>query len=68
MQQNSPKTILEWRKVIFWELCKKRKFYHTDKWYMYKPESFQESETHKILWDFKIKRDHPIQKTKLSFD
>ena len=41
-------------KVIHWELYKKFKFDHTNKWYMHNPESILESETHKILWDFEI--------------
>ena len=28
---------------------------------MYKPESVLENETHKILWDFEIQTDYPIQ-------
>ena len=47
-------------KVIFWELCKKVKFDHSNKWYIYKPESVQENETHKIFWDFGIQMDHLI--------
>ena len=27
---------------------------------MHKPESVLENETHKIIWDFEIKTDHPI--------
>ena len=27
---------------------------------MHKSESFQENETHKILWDFEIQSDPPI--------
>ena len=27
---------------------------------MHKPETVLENNTHKILWDFKIKTDHPI--------
>ena len=27
---------------------------------MYKPESVQENEIHKLLWDFEIKTDHLI--------
>ena len=36
-------------KLIHWELCKKFKFDHTNKWYMHNPESTQENETHKIV-------------------
>ena len=46
--------------VIHWELCKKLKFDHANKRYMYKLESIREKETHKILWDFKIQTDNLI--------
>ena len=39
-------------KVIHWELCKKFKFDHTNKWYMPNPESVLENKKHKILRDF----------------
>ena len=39
-------------KVIQWELCKKLKFDHTNKWYMYNSESVMEN-----LWDFEIQTD-----------
>ena len=35
-------------KGIHWELCKKLKFDHTNKWNMHNPESVLENETHKI--------------------
>ena len=47
-------------KVIHWELCKKLKFDHTNKWYMHNPESVFENETHKVLVDFEIQTDHLI--------
>ena len=40
-------------KVPHRELCKQLKCDHTDKWYIYKPESVQEI---KILWDFVVKK------------
>ena len=47
------KTENDWvGKVIYWELCKRFKFAHMNKWYMYKLESVQENETHKGLYDF----------------
>ena len=46
--------------VIYWELCKKLKYDHSTKWYMHKPESVLENETHKILLDFEIQTDHII--------
>ena len=44
-------------KVIHWKLCKKFNFHHTTKWYMHKPESVLENETHNILWDFEVQTD-----------
>ena len=43
--------------VIHWELCKKLKFGHTNKWYMHNPESVRENERHKILGNFEIQTD-----------
>ena len=40
--------------MIYWELCKKLKFDHTNKWYMHNPESIPENETDRILRDFEI--------------
>ena len=37
-----------------WEMCKKFKFDHTNKWYMHNPAPVQENDTHKLLWDFNI--------------
>ena len=37
--------------MIIWDLCKKLKFDHTNKWYMHNLESVLENETHKLLWD-----------------
>ena len=47
-------------KVIHWELCKKFKFDHANKWYMHNLKSVLENETRKILWDFNIQIDHQI--------
>ena len=33
---------------------------HKPKWYMHKPESVLENETHKFLWDFEIHTDRRI--------
>ena len=35
-------------------------FYHPAKWCRYKREFFLENKIHKILWDFQIRKDHPI--------
>ena len=65
MQQISPKKEYNTRhnwvgKLIRWELCKKLKFNHADKWYMPNPESVLKNETQKILWDFDIQMGHQI--------
>ena len=59
--QKEYKTRHEWvGKVIHWEMCKKLKFYHTNKWYMHNPEPVPENDTHKLLWDIDIHTDHLI--------
>ena len=54
-------------KVILWEMCKKFKFDHTNKWYMHNPAPVLENATHKLLWDFNIQMDHliPARRTDL---
>ena len=47
-------------KVINWEMCKKFKFDHTDKWYMHNPAPVLVNDTHKLLWDFDIQTDRLI--------
>ena len=47
-------------KVIHWEMCKKFKTDHANKWYMHNPEPDQENNTQKLLWDFDIQTDHLI--------
>ena len=47
-------------KVIHWELCKKLKFDHTNKWYMHNLETVLENETHKLFLDFDIQTDYLI--------
>ena len=57
-------------KVTQWKLCKKLTFHHTNKWYMHKPESVLENETHKILWDLALQTDRlvPARKPDLFFN
>ena len=65
--------IIEWRKlsqngykkrhdgvskVIDWEVFKKLKFDHTNKWYMHNPTSVLENDTNKLLKDFDMTPDH----------
>ena len=47
-------------KVIHWEMCKKFKFDHTNKWYMHNSAPVLENDSHKLLWDFNIQTDHLI--------
>ena len=47
-------------KVIHWEMCKKMKFDHANKWYMHNPALVLENDTYKFLWDLDIKTDHLI--------
>ena len=61
LAQKEYKTKHDWvGKVIHWELCKKMKFVHMNKWYMYNPASVLENGTHKLHWDFDIQTDHLI--------
>ena len=46
--------------VSHWEMCKKFKSDHANKWYMHNPEPVLENDTHKLLWDFDIQADHLI--------
>ena len=61
LAQEEYKTWHDWvDKMIQWELCKKLKFDHTIKWYMYNPESFLLNKTDKLIRDFEIQTDHVI--------
>ena len=47
-------------KVIYWEICKKFKFDHTNEWYMHNPAPVLENDTNKLQWDVEIHTDHLI--------
>ena len=54
------KTKQEWvGKVIHWELCKRSKFDHNDKWYI-KQNLFKNMRPIKILGDYEIQMNHLI--------
>ena len=38
-------------------MCKKFKFDHTNKWYMYNPAYVLENDTHELLWDFDVQTE-----------
>ena len=46
--------------VIHWELCKKLKAGHTNRWNMRNPAFVLKNETHKLRWDFEIQTDYLI--------
>ena len=45
---------------MHWEMCKKFKFDHANKWYMPNPAPVIENDSHKLLCDFDIQTDHLI--------
>ena len=46
--------------VIHWEMCKKFKFDHANKWYMDNPTAVLENDPQKLLWFIDIQTDHLI--------
>ena len=61
LTQNEYKARHDWMgKVIYWEMCKKFKFDHINKWYMHNPAPVLENATHKLQWDFNIQTDNLI--------
>ena len=48
-------------RAIHWDLSGKCEFHRNDKWYNHVPESVQENENYKLLWDFSIRTDHNIE-------
>ena len=68
LAQNEYETRHNWvGKVIPWEMCKKLKFDHTNKWYLHNPASVLENDTHELLWDLNIQTDHLIWARRLDF-
>ena len=61
MQQIGTERVHDWvGKVIHWEMCKKFKFDHANKWYMHNPAPVLENDTHLLLLDFDIQTDRLI--------
>ena len=61
MAQKENKSRLDWvGKVIHWEIWKKFKCDHTNKWYKHNPAAFMENDAHKLLWEFDVQTDHLI--------
>ena len=60
LPQKEYKTRHDWvGKLIHWEMCKKFRFDHTNKWYMHNAAPVLKI-THKILWNLDIHTDHLI--------
>ena len=55
LAQMEYKTRHDWvGKVTHWDMCKKFKFDHTNKWYMHNPASVRGNYSHKLQWDHLI--------------
>ena len=46
---------------IRWDLCKKSRLEHTEKWYEHIPEEAVENEEVKVLWDISVQCDNVIE-------
>ena len=58
LAQKEYKARHEWvGKVIHWEMRKKFKFDHTNKWYMHNSAPVLENDIRKLQWDFNIQTD-----------
>ena len=61
LAQKEYKARYDWvGKMIHWEMSKKFKFDHSNKWYMHNPAPVLENNTHKLRRDFDIHTDHLI--------
>ena len=59
--QKEYKTRHDWvEKGIHWNMSKKSKFDHTNKWCVHNIAPILENATHKLLWDFDIHTDQQI--------
>ena len=68
LAQKEYKTRHDWfGKAIHWEMCKKFKSDHANKWYMHYPAPVLENDTHKLLWDFDIPTVHLISTRRPDF-
>ena len=48
-------------KKIHWDICKKNRLEHSEKWYEHVPEGAVENEENKVLWDINIQCDNLIE-------
>ena len=45
-------------KAIHWEMCKKFRFDHANKWYVHNPAPVLDNDTLNLLWNIDIQTDH----------
>ena len=65
LAQEEYKSRYDWvGKVIHWEMCRKFKLDHTNKWYMHNPAPVLENDTHKLIWEFDVQTGHLISARK----
>ena len=65
LAKNEYKARHDWvGKVIHWELCRKVKFAHENKWHMHNPESILKNETHKFSQDLETQTDYLTSTTR----
>ena len=48
-------------KKVHWDICKKNRLEHSEKWYEHVPEGAVENEENKVLWDINIQCDNLIE-------
>ena len=48
-------------KKVHWDICKKNRLEHSEKWYEHVPEGAVENEEIKVLWDINIQCDNLIE-------
>ena len=52
-------------KKVHWNICKKNRLKHREKWYEHVPEGAVENEQIKVLWDINIQCDNLIEVRRL---
>ena len=48
-------------KKVHWDICKKNRLEHSEKWYEHAPKGAVENEGIKVLWDINIQLDNMIE-------
>ena len=50
--------------IIHWQFCERYNFESGAKWYNHEPQAVLESDIIKLLWEFRIQTDHPLEHNK----